>query len=549
MLVKARNTVRCPVCGLQTSDKICPFSITGDNNGKGPLEHKTYNGVYTGPEKNPYWAEVEGRIGLRLGWTQSELKTIFDRAKNVANSSAKLVGTPTNPAASINQVFLTPQHLWGITKEEVFALCIVYLYNGKEFPKSQSSIEKAYQIFPLYNVMNDQLQVRVINSFAFMRNTYTVSTDGDSAYKDFRAGMCRLLMRWMIPEYFIDFRGGAGGPSAPVSVQNAERMYNLLRIKPRFPQYASITGFPDIKLSDTIRYKEYRKLKASYGVQGFEYMFSQLYYHEMPNQIEPALQKRIYSDIMWLMTEYDEFDVFGFPGFLFLPEDRLLRLTYLFGIASVRAMRSEDAGFRFLDNHKILINAVSPFVKKITNDIWHASEHDLWVKEYIINNDIIRQEYFSAHKRLPEWRIERNRFEELYRRICGYDGPPITKSIVSGVDITPEEVKSLQSGFDYTKTPPEQIPMQNFNRAVSLIADFIRDPSPLPFNIQPRYGLVLCDQCKEISYAYSQSNSYMVTGCFDRISPDTGMPDATSNKPVNIVTKYRCPSCGKEGCR
>lgn len=463
-----------------------------------------------------------------------ELGSIFEDAMSIVGRRSNLVSTYVDPVRSINNVFITSAHLFGITRDEVLALCMLGIYNGIEFPKTPTVVSRGNKMFSGYNIPS-RLQSRVFEMFSLSRNLHTLAIRGrhDVKYKSFRTGIMKLLFRWSVPDNYISFLHFGNGA-----------MYDTLRIAPAVKQYNKIRGFPDIStMADKDRYKEYHRLQTTLGIDGYDMVFSQLYYHELPKADE-IMKRRIWNDIMLMMETYDRPDLFGFPGFVFLPEDRLNRLLFMFAAASLRATESDDISIGMIRNNERLSSFIAPYAP-VTDDVWKAGS-DLWIRKHLLNNNTIHTGYIGAVARLGKlWQMDVMYLEELYRRICGYAGPPEFASVIDGKAITDNDIKSLQSGYDDNGNPVE---MLNFKKALSLLSQFINDPSPLPFQTRPRYGILRCASCSEIGYA---SKFDFGRGCFDEVDPEFGMPVPVSSPSslYNIALEYTCPGCKKVGCR
>lgn len=504
--------------------------------GKGPDAHKTLNGIYTSETTNPYWDNVDGKMGFRLGWSAIELSGIFKSAASCIPdpTSVRMVGSDVPVESSISQIYITPEMVFGLTKDEVFSLCLLKIYNSIEFPKDEINVETGYDMLNAYDIPNG-MKRQLFEVLGSLRNLYAilVKFKGDSKYKRFRMGIMKLLFRWMIPGYYSKFANANDG------------MYDTLKINPSFKREADLRKSGEfsesvIGLPDKERYSKYRDMRDAHGSVGF--VLSQLYYHQLPEANDRIIQSRIWADIIWAMDEYDRPDIFGFPGFIFLPENRLTRLFFLFSVICLKSAISPEEGFEFLQLHHFLANIIPPYCK-ITNDIWKAEEDELWIRSSIFDLKNIHDGYVSSVNRLPEWDMDEHIIDELFRRICGYsDKLDIKrKSLADATPLTSDEIDRLQGGF----TEGKPLPMLNFKRVVLLLSNFINDPSPLPYHQKPRYGLALCQSCLKISYIDSNGAK---RGCFSSLDAD-GVPTKRPDGFYDTVLEYECPECNQIRCR
>ena len=524
----ARARISCPVCGVETGDVICP------NSQSMLREHHTYNDRFTSKLFNPYWDST--KQGFRLGWDRSDLETIYKDASSLVNTSVSLVDRPVPATRSMTEFYLSPNTLHGLTREEVFTLCLLGAYRSVEFPRTSSAVDKGYKMFQGYKIPQG-MQGRVFTVLGGLRNLYSIILrEPGPKLKPFRVGLMRLLFKWLLGPDMNEFL-----TYTDPDVDHAA-MSRALSIPPSFKKYNSIS-FPGLATrSDKSRRESYSQAKDRYGPGP---VLSQLYYHELPNAGDARLRQRVFDDLLWCMAEFDAVDVFGFPAFVFLPEDRLTRMLFLFSLGCLRAMTGERAGFDLVMNHYYLMSTLSPHIK-LTPDLWRANA--LPFHADVLGNALVHQGYMSALRRVPNWDMSESEVRELFMRVCGYT-PPDVSSFVSVVDnkpIQPDELRSLQAG---NTADGSTVEMLNFKKALSILGPYINDPSPLPFQALPRYGILLCDGCKQPTIIDSHDNDTnpFITGCFEAIDPQSGMPPS---RPVqDIVLEYRCPRCDRIGCR
>ena len=527
MFVKPMSSYECPVCGASTSDVICPYSISGSFKGKGRPEHRTYDKLYSTERSNPYWDTVDGVEGFRLRWTQTELSSILTEVSSLTGHTVILSSSYVSPAEWPERIFFTPEHTWGLTRDEVFALLCIELYKGIEFPKDSKTVDKCLKLFAV-NKIPSGLQELTLETLAYLRNIHSLMTSGfgDSNYRSFRNGLMRLLFRYIIPWEYTEFLADD----------------RRLDISPMIEPLPPIDDFPNIfLLDDDARRMEYSKLESRHS---FDRLFSHLYYHMLINENNSYRCRKLFCDIKWLMSEYDRHDVFGFPGFIYLPEDRLVRILFLFAIASLRYDRN-DRSILFLTQNQVLSSTISPYSKP-TTDIIDSNNGRLWVRRYMYRNVEIHDGYLSAVLRLGSlWLMNIDTETELYARICGYTGNADIESSITGDVLHWQDISSLQAGITHDGKPAELL---NFKYVMTLLSQFINNPSPLPFRLRPRYGIMRCGSCNHVGYV---DDFKFGRGCFDHIDENTGTPIPVSagSELYNIVISYKCPKCSASGCR
>lgn len=519
----AKARIPCPVCGIETGATICP------NSQDQLREHQTYNNRFTSELYNPYWDNV--LQGFRLGWDQGDLDTIYKDASSLVNTNVSLVSRPVPANSSMTEFYLSPNTLHGLTRDEVFALCLLGAYRSVEFPRTASAIDKGYKMFQGYKVPVG-MQDRVFNVLGTLRNLYSlIIREPGPKLRPFRTGIMCLLFKWMLGPDMNNFLTYTD-PAVDHTV-----MSRALSIAPVFKQYDAVKLVDIANKSDKDRRDAYVKAKDRYGPGP---VISQLYYNELPTAGDLRLKQRVFDDLLWCMSEFDSVDVFGFPAFVFMHEDRLNRLFFLLAIASLRAAHDEATALDTVKRYSFLMSTLSPYIK-LTPDIWSASDRPFHA-DLLVNREV-HQGYMSALHRMPQWNMPDAEAEELFRRVCGYT-KGIFASTINGKDIPADEVVSLQAG---NTADGSTIEMLNFKKILSILGPYINDPSPLPFMAQPRYGILLCDGCGTPTEIGSQASELFITGSFESVNPNNGMPP--KKEVQNLVLEYKCPKCKRHGCR
>lgn len=515
----------CPVCGATVSDTICPYSLSGSHNGKGPGEHKTFNGRYTNPVNNPYWNVMQVR-GFRMGWTSPEIRAIFSNADTEINgisrtgSGAELSMAEHRPE-DVTKTFLSESMVRGLTEAEVFALCCLGIYKIRGFPEEPRNIEIGDALFGNNeDSVPPSMRLMVYDVFGTVRNTFELMKQNKPK---FNLGIMRLIDRWLINDTFTEFFANSANAVT----------YGQWNIKPSVRKQGDKSW--SLQDDDETRY-------ARYQSAGYESSFSQLYYYGL-KKTDDTLRVRAYADIDWLRKHFNQLDIFGFPAFILLKENRLRRLLFCFLILGLKVVGPgmDDEVFNHM---RQLINAHTAIMPK-TDDL-RRRRAEVWLYNNVgtgITNDTF-DGYISAFIRAGgRYEIPQRILIEAFRRMAGWgeqlDKPtgnnPISK--ITGLQVNANEVAKLQGG---EATPGQmRVPMLNFQATLMLLTPYIRDPSPVPYSSRPRHGIIRCECGADPVFITNEFKK----GCFDKLRRIDGKPVEKEPRTYDVVLSYECNTC------
>jgi len=533
--VHRANANVCPVCGFRaTQDYYCPNSQPMSDEFDA---HRTFKGAYTDELNNPYW---HAGYGFRLKWHLQDIASILDETTGtfgMGNAGYQLSRGVT-AMENTHSIPVTEDMTWGLTREEVSALCAMYMFKGRKdgFPYDSENITR-WGAAVLANIRPAELHADMYRFLGLSRIVYNICVDtrGDSTKRAVRTGIRRLMQHWFVDfryKMFLTYRG------AESDLEFDHKMVkDKLWIDPCVPDSGTLAIAPNVlDLPDAQRRQEYQKHMIKYG---FEKVYAHMIYHMAPVSSE---SRRLLGDIDWVLSEGNSTDVFGLPIFLIRPCNRLERLMYCLYTMAVKAGCGWDTKRQhdFVMDKGLTLFNIGALLMYLTPDMITDMD-ELWYFQDLVDIYDNALTYQAAFEKPQSWFMASDRFDETVRRVTGCNPKPPIVSVIQNRPVIEEDIKTLYGGWDVDNKI--FAPMLNFDIITSLLAPIINDPTVLPYRDEPRYGILLCRRCNKVS-----TTSNFITGCFDSINRDNSMPSEYGSA-TSIVLSYKCEHCGKIGCR